>query len=124
MTKQDDKTTHHLVILNIKVIMLDLQCGVLRHSDQHHPLGKYVGPDGNFGLGKRWPGADSEDALVDARLRRNEQHLLLLCGLGANDGLVLDYEPLVRQTVHLQGLTVTLGKNNRTKVSTEMKKKK
>lgn len=88
----------------------DLQRGVLCHSDQHHPLGEYVGPDSNVGLGKSWPGADREDALVDAGLRRNEQHLLLLGGLGANNRLVLHNEPLVRQTVHLQEATLNIGK--------------
>lgn len=83
----------------------NLQRGVLCHSDQHHLLGKYVGPNGDLSLGESRPGANSEDALVDACLRRNEQNLLLLSGLGANDGLVLHDEPLVRQTVNLQPLT-------------------
>lgn len=102
----------------------DLQRGVLCHSDQHHPLGEYVGPDSDLSLGKSWPGANGEDALVDTRLRRNEQHLLLLCGLGANNRLVLHDEALVRQTVHLQEWTFTIGKNYLMSVSLHVKQNK
>lgn len=78
-----------------------LQLGVLCHGDQQHPLGEDVGPGRDLGLGGRRPGADSQDALVDASFGGNEQHLLLLCGPGPDDGLVLQYEPLVGQAVHL-----------------------